>query len=299
MRACAITLDLDGPSEYAGIHGLARTDFDPLVMYGAPLKRFLEICDDLDAPPTLFVIGRDLANGAREILRAVENAELAAHSFAHDYSMSTYDAPAVLDDIQRVRETFVLAFGKPPVGFRAPGYLVSKTMLDALEACGFAYDSSVLPSPSYYAVKAAVLTAYRLGGAHPASRYGDPRMGFAPTEPYRLGIGPFEMGQRKLHELPIAVSTIARLPLTATAIMLAPRVLRQTMLTSPLDVLVVNAHAMDFVDAKTDGIPDAIVQRQPELRIPVDERMEILRMALQTLLDDRDAATCSAIAGAL
>ncbi len=302
VRAVALTIDMDGVAEYARLHGLPPRESDALLMYRAPLARFAALCDSLGAVGTIYAIGRDVEAGAGEMLvpLVARGFEVGAHSFAHDYAMADADVPFVYDDISRVRRAIETAVGRAPRGFRAPGYLLSTTMLDALEALGFEYDSSVLPSPSYYALKLTVLAGYRLIGRDFASSWKTPRLGLAPMQPYRPAVKPYEQGERKLIELPIAVSTAARLPLTAAALVLAPRALRRFMMRSlvPRDVIVVNFHAMDLVDPGVDELPAGLARFQPELRIGIDERLERLRESLAGLLRDRAPMTCATIARA-
>lgn len=300
VRAVALSIDMDGPGEYARLHGEPLQGHDALLMYRAPLARFVSLCGSLGSPGTIFAIGRDVDTGAGELLRPLveRGFEVGAHSYAHDYAMADKDIPFVYDDIGRAKRAIEDGVGVVPTGFRAPGYLLSTTILDALEALSFSYDSSVLPSPSYYAVKLAVLASYRARGRGFASSWKTPRLGLAPTSPYRPSVKPYARGNRRLLELPIAVSTAARLPLTAAALVLAPRALRRTMMRSlaARDVVVVNFHAMDL--AVADELPGAIARHQPELRISIDERLERLRESLGSLLHDREPMTCAAVARA-
>jgi peptidoglycan/xylan/chitin deacetylase (PgdA/CDA1 family) len=302
VRALALTIDMDGVAEYAKLHDVSVGEHDPLLMYRAPLARFTALVDSLGAVGTIYAIGRDVEAGAGEMLAPLvaRGFEVGAHSFEHDYAMADKDVPFVYNDIARVRRAIELAVGRAPQGFRAPGYLLSTTILDALEALGFAYDSSVLPSPAYYAVKLAVLASYRVMGRGVASSWKTPRLGLLPTEPYRPAVSPYRHGDRKLVELPIAVSTAARLPVTAAAIVLAPRAVRRFMMRSlrHRDVIVVNFHAMDLVDPVVDGLPPELVAFQPELRIPIDERLERLRDSLAGLLRNRAPQCCATIARA-
>lgn len=301
VRAVALSIDMDGVGEYARLHGEELREHDTLAMYRAPLTRFVALCDSLGSSGTIFAIGRDVEAGAGALLGplASRGFEVGAHSYAHDYAMADKDVPFVYDDIAKAKRVIERALGRAPVGFRAPGYLLSTTMLDALEALGFTYDSSVLPSPSYYAVKLAVLASYRARGRRFASSWKTPRLGLAPTSPYRPAVKPYDRGNRNLIELPIAVSTPARLPLTAAALVLAPGALRRLMMQSLAgrDIIVVNFHAMDL--AVADELPSEVARHQPELRIGIDERMERLRDSLAILLRDRAPMTCAAIAHAL
>lgn len=302
IRALALTLDLDGPAEYARLHGLSSEADDPLVMYRGPLARFVTLCESLGAVGTVYAIGRDVDAGGGPMLAALTQRgfEIGAHSYSHDYGMADNDVPFIYDDIARARRSIEGAVGRPPQGFRAPGYLLSTVMLDALEALAFTYDSSVLPSPSYYAVKLAVLARYKLAGRKSASSWKTPRLGLAPVTPYHPSVRPYGQGNRRIVELPIAVTTAARLPMTAAALVLAPKPLRALMLSglARRDVIVINVHAMDLADPRSDELPPELLPFQPELRIPIEERLERLRASLADLLHDRAALTCGAVARA-
>ncbi|MEE8408382.1 MAG: polysaccharide deacetylase family protein [Myxococcota bacterium] len=302
MRALALTLDLDGPAEYAALHDVSTDNVDPLVMYRAPLDRFVALCKTLGGTGTLFVVGRDARDEAAARLRevAAEGFEIACHSAAHDYRLSRRTPEVIRNDLSRAREQLEMAVGSVPRGFRAPGYHLSPALLDALEACGFAYDSSVMPSPPYYVAKAAVLAAYRLARRSTASLLGSPRLVLAPRGPYRPGDDPYATGNRSIVELPIAVSMRLGLPVTGTSLVMAPVWLQRRMLASLVDqdVVVINLHAMDFSDPEGECLPSALERRQPELRIPVAERDATLRGALAVVGSGRRLMTCAEIAEA-
>jgi peptidoglycan-N-acetylglucosamine deacetylase len=300
MRALAITLDLDGPAEYAGIHGLPTPTTDPLVMYGAPLTRFCELTTNVGGKGTLFAVGRDVRAEAVQALQRCRDAgfEIGNHTFNHDYRLSRATADAIHAELRRTQKAIADAIGVTPIGFRAPGYHLSAALSDAIEAEGFAYDSSILPSPTYYAVKAGVLVLYRIRGRTSSAILGSPAMAAAPRQPYRPGLTPFRRGQRRHLELPLAVATPARLPVTGASLILAPPFLRQLLLRAldRLSVVVLNLHAIEFVDPATDILPDAIVRRQLELRRPLAERLAILRQALGQLAAGREVVSCGDIA---
>ena len=303
MRALALTLDLDTPSEYAAIHGVRLAAEDPHLMYRRPLTRFAELCQRIGAPGTLFVISRDLCGPASNRLGELmaQGFEIASHSHNHAYDLIRGDAAALTKEVRRSREALRMELGIEVRGFRAPGYAVTSALLDVLQAESFVYDSSVMPSPPYVALKALVLTAYRLLGRACAAVPGAPEAALAPTQPYRPGELPYVPGARPILELPLAVATPARLPATGAAIILAPALLRRAMCADlqRRDILVFNLHAMDFVDAQADGLPRSLVLRQPELRIPVARRMEILAGFFGALVAQRELLTCAGVANRL
>ncbi len=298
----AITIDMDGPAEYAAIHDLPDADCDPHLAYRGPLERFVELCDRAGGPGTIFAIGRDLAAVATRLRElSADGFEIASHSFDHDYGLSTA-APMFIDnDVARARAAHERSFGAPPAGFRAPGHHLSPLLLDALEREGFAYSSSVLPSPPYYAAKTLVLGAYRLLRRSSRAIVGSPRMALSPRLPYRPGRDPYRRGHRDLVELPVSVATPARLPVTGASLVLAPARLRAAMVdTLARDpTVVLNLHAMDLVDPEVDGLPDALVARQPELLTTVGERLEILGAVLDDLCARHAPVTCAELAARL
>jgi peptidoglycan-N-acetylglucosamine deacetylase len=297
-RHLALTIDMDGPALYRGLHGLEGDDEDALVMYRAPLERFARLCAEMGGPGTIFVIARDVERGAHELLRPLveRGFEVASHSYAHDYHMSRWAPAAAHEDLAQAKATLERTLGVAPVGFRAPGYHLSAAMLDGLEALGFRYDSSVLASPPYYAAKASVLGLYRVLGRRSSSLLGGPAITLAPTTPYRPGPSPYVRGSRAIWELPLAVTRRLRLPVTAASLVLAPAPLRTRMIDSlkRTDVVVINMHAMDFADAAE--IDPRLRRHQPELERPADERLRILVDACRALTAERAVSSCARIA---
>jgi peptidoglycan-N-acetylglucosamine deacetylase len=300
VRALAVTIDLDSPTEYAGLHGVAIPAEDPHLPYRGPLDRFAALCRSLGGTGTAFAIARDVAGIAAEKLRTLdsEGFEIGCHSFAHDYRLTERVDGEIARDLRRAKKVFEDELGMQPLGFRAPGYHVSNVIFDELEELGFTYDSSVFPSPAYWLLKAAVLTSYRARGRSSVSLLGSPRGTFAPRQPYRPGRDPYERGSRRLVELPITVATPLRLPVTGASLLLTPAPVRALLLRALAseEVVVVNLHAMELIDPESDGLPQELVRFQPELQRPLAEREAALREILGTLAKGRRVITCGEIA---
>ena len=118
--------------------------------------------------------------------------------------------------------------GQPAVGFRAPGYTLSAELVEVLADLELAYDSSVLPSPAYFAARSAAILLKALRGRRSRSLFGGFEMSLASRRPYILGWPPFvrrgeRVGDRGggLRELPIATLPWARIPLIGTTLVLA------------------------------------------------------------------------------
>ena len=107
----------------------------------------------------------------------------------------------------------------------------------------------------------------------------------APLRPYRPAAGdPYRDGGGSdgLVELPIAVTRGARLPVIGTSLIMAPGWLRRRMVAAALRAPLFNLelHGIDLCDAETDGVPGALVARQPDLRRPLAHKLAALEETL-------------------
>src|SRR5439155_8682291 len=89
---------------------------------------------------------------------------------------------------------------------------LSYQLLETLSELGNAYDSSLLPSPPYYAAKAAAIGALKLLGHESRSILGDVRQLAGPRGPHR----------RRVVELPISVLPGLRVPFYGTLLTALP-----------------------------------------------------------------------------
>lgn len=287
---CAVSVDLDGIACYYRIHGLGAP---PVEMEHVILERALPRAAKLFAEKgiraTWFVVGRDAdadavlpdraeraANAARLGALHARGDELGNHSYSHHYDLARLAPDVVADEIAG-GDRVLRAITKHPVrGFRAPGYDLSPAMLDALAARGYRYDSSVFSSPGYYAAKAAVMAALAVLRRPSGAVITNPRLLAAPTEPYRPAMtSPWRRGQAPLVELPIAVTPWARIPAIGTSLLVAPERIRNHVVAAMGGRSFFNfeLHGIDFADAEKDGIPGDLVAHQPDLKLPIAEKL--------------------------
>ncbi|HEY3803828.1 MAG TPA: polysaccharide deacetylase family protein [Kofleriaceae bacterium] len=303
MKA-SISIDLDGIACYYKIHGLgaAPAELEHTILERA-LPRAAALFAKHGVHVTWFVVGRDVEshppNGAR--LKALADAgdELGNHSYSHPYELARLDARAIDDEIARCDR--VLRELSPRVrGFRAPGYDVSPVMLDVLARLGYRYDSSVFPSPGYYAAKGVVMAALAALGRPSGAVMTNPRLLAAPPEPYRPAMtAPWRRGQAPLVELPIATTPWLRVHAIGTSLLVAPAWLRERLVDamSKREFWNLELHGIDFADAELDGIPGELVERQPDLRIPVAEKMERFERLLERVKARWEIVTLAEMAG--
>ena len=281
----SVSVDLDGLGCYAAIHGLSlRLDDEPAqrAVPEVAVQRFCELFEALGVRATFFVIGRD-AGIAPARLRAAAGAghEIASHSYAHDYALSRRTREEIAQDLALAERAIEDACGSRPRGFRAPGYTLSPELLDAVRERAYAYDSSLLPSPPYYAAKAAALAVYALRGRRSQSILGSLRQLFAPRGPHR---------RRGVRELPVATLPGLRAPVIGTTVLPFPWLARRAFAGGHLNL---ELHGIDALDA-TD-VPQEIAAAQPGLRMRAAEKLRRLRRVLETLPGDHRTLEAAAI----
>lgn len=293
-RLLAVSIDLDGLDLYLGLYGAtppALLDAEALALIpGRAAQRFGELCDRLGIKGTLFVVGRDLErNRGHAELRALHAAghEIASHSFAHDYALTRRTPEEIHHDLAQAEEQIIALTGTRPVGFRAPGYTLSRPLLELLRARGYLYDSSLLPSPAYYAAKAAVIGALALTGRASQSILGGIAQLARSREPHVEAI----------LELPVCVLPGVRVPFIGTLITTTPSAISLALArTLDADELVVlELHGIDLCDA-SDDIPAALLARQRDLQVPLKTKLTRLEAVLRALLRDREALPLAACA---
>jgi hypothetical protein len=276
----SVTIDLDGARHYHAIHGLPPPHQDQLVATG--LERFLALCADTGIRSTIFVVTADLEDErVRTLLRqaVAHGHEVASHSHHHHYDLWRR-APAEIEaDLARSIDALTGLTGERPIGFRAPGYNQSQTLLDALERCGFAYDSSVLASPLYFAARAAAIAAKRLRGTPSASHVGDARDWWR-SRPFRisrgLGLRPARSRADARHLIELPISAAYGVPALGTTLSLLGRaapLFVEAVLRRPTPC-VVELHAVDLCDAS--DVSGALAQVQPDVRLSLRHKRSVL-----------------------
>ena len=289
-RLAAVSVDLDAIHHYFAIHGLAPDAGEADAAYDRALERMGAWAEARGIPLTLFAVGEDLErHGAALILavlarrgHAVEN-----HSYSHRYDLTRLDRDAMRREVEAGADAIERVTGRRPVGFRAPGYTVNDALFDVLDEAGVAFDSSVFPCPAYYLAKAAAMGGMRAAGRVSRSVLDTPRVLTAPSVPYRPGARWSDRRgkSRRFMELPVQVTRGARLPFIGTMLGVAGARGAQSLARACAGEALVNLelHAIDFLDA-SEGLM-ALAPHQPELRVPLADRMAALDAALDVLAE--------------
>jgi peptidoglycan-N-acetylglucosamine deacetylase len=294
----SISVDLDAIACYHRIHALpaAPSGEGRFAILRRALPRLGELFASHGISATFFVVGKDLEEDPEgkaivaELARAGH--EIASHTYSHPYNLVRLGRQGMAAELDRAHAAITEACVCPPVGFRAPGYEISAELIELLVERGYRYDSSTFPAIPYYLAKAAVMTAIRVMGKKSGSILGSPKVLGAPRVPYRPGTGaPYRRGELPIIELPVTVTPLTRVHVIGTTIVLAPEWLRRRMVASALGTPHFNLelHGIDLADAEADGVPSALVARQPDLRVSLARK----RAALDATLAQARAAGAS------
>ena len=293
MRSLAglasISIDLDGQRHYRAIHGMEpHAGVDPFLTRG--LDCFLDLCAEFGIHATLFVVTEDAEDEAvgRRLRRAVaEGHELACHSHRHDYAMSRWTPAQLGDELARSVAVLKDLTGVAPMGFRAPGYNLSETLLDAVETSGFVYDSSMLPSPAYWGARGLVTAMKSVGERPSASLVGQPGAFRPQRGPFwhKRRTGSLRRQRRRLLELPMTAPM--GLPWIGTTVVGSDQMgwqLTRLALRAnkPIDL------ELHPIDLTPEGRVDAdLVQVRRDLQIPHELRMARLRRVIERVAGAR------------
>ena len=288
VRIACISVDLDEVYCYERIHGVSLEAEARHAVYDRALPRFARLFEAEGIAATFFVVGKDADRGANRLRELHSRGhELANHSLNHLYDVSRASREKMVIEVRGGVDAIEGATGVRPVGFRAPGYIMSDRLFDVLDEEGCRYDSSVFPCPAYWGAKAAVLGWMRLSGRNSESLLDDPRMLSAPADPYRVN-RPYWLRGLGMLEMPIGVTrgTTGRLPFIGTSLSMAgvagARQLAHAMIGRPLVNL--ELHGMDLCDANLDRL-EALRSYQPDLQRSAEEKEAALVAAIEVLRD--------------
>jgi hypothetical protein len=300
VRLGAITIDVDSLRFYRRIHGLpegAEIEDDPI--YRIALPRFFELLAEVRRPATLFLIGEDAARHREAFRPAMDHrCEIGSHSLSHDYRLSARTRGEIEDELLRAEELLrPIAPAGQIHGFRAPGYNVSPALLEAVAERGYRYDSSLLPSPLYWLLRAGAIGRHAIGGVRSASMIGAPRAFAGPLDPYRTTAGrPWKPNPRgSILEIPIGCEPATRFPLIGTFVSLLPFAALDRMVAraiAKLECFAFEMHGIDLLDAREVGS----IALQPDLEVPVAEKMRRFRWLFRRLADAGEIVTLHGMA---
>lgn len=289
-RLVSLTVDLDELDCYRAIHGLDPGSGEtPIYDRGVP--RLAERFAREGVRATFFAVGRD-AQRPQRVARLRELAaaghEISNHSLSHDYALVRRSPSILVAEVSGGRSALADAVGVAPAGFRAPGYTLSAELVEVLTDLEMAYDSSVLPSPAYFAARSAAILGKALLGRRSRSLFGGFDIALAPRRPYYLSWPPFRRGDARtgdrggLRELPIAVLPWARLPVIGTSLVLAGPANAARLCRLLRNEFFVNLefHGIDLCGPDDPGL-GSLAGHQPDASLPLARKQETLAAVIR------------------
>jgi peptidoglycan/xylan/chitin deacetylase (PgdA/CDA1 family) len=284
----SLSLDLDNEWSYLKTRGDAAWESLPSYL-DVVVPRFLEILKRLDLRITVFVVGQDAAlekNGAA--LRSIVAAghEIGCHSFKHEPWLHRYSDNDLLEELTRATEVVASATGIRPIGFRGPGFSLSRAALEILATLGYRYDCTTFPTYIGPLARQYYFWTAKLSKSERAQRdalYGSLADGLRPLRPYRWDLGP-----RSLLEIPVTTFPVVKTPIHFSYILylaqLAPALAMpyfgaalsacRAFGISPSLLL----HPLDFLDA--GDVPESL-RFFPAMQMPLERKLPALERALE------------------
>ena len=300
----AISIDVDSLHFYQAIHGLKQQTAQQDPIYTIALPRYFELLDRCGVPSTLFLIAKDVETNLNILREGIQqtSSEVGNHSYSHDYKMTKWSEQDLRNDLNLAHQTLSHLFPEQSiVGFRAPGYNTSKVMLEAVADLGYVYDSSMLPSLPYFTARALAIGNYKLRNRPSSSLIGSLNAFKGPLKAYKTTPAkPWKPEkQGTLIELPMAVEPLSRLPIIGTSWVLYPNWVKALFLSRAMALpapFIFEMHAIDLLDKSDPGIPEAISSAQPDLQVPVSQKMQAFETLFRTLKAYREVHTMKDVA---
>lgn len=296
-RFASLSLDLDNKWSYMKTHGDDGWQSFPSYL-DIVVPRVLDILDKHKLKITFFVVGQDAAleenHGA---LRSLGEAghEIGNHSFHHEPWLHLYSDAEIDKEIAEAEAHIVNATGHKPIGFRGPGFSVSKAVLEVLERRGYQYDCSTFPTFLGPLARAYYFMTTKLTEEEKAQRkklFGTFAEGFRPLKPYSWSVN-----GNSLIEIPVTTMPIFKIPIHVSYVLylanfssaLALFYFRVSLMmcrltgTQPSILL----HPLDFMTG--DDAPE--LKFFPAMRIPLAKKLEVVEKVLTMMTDQYTVLT--------
>jgi peptidoglycan-N-acetylglucosamine deacetylase len=155
----SVTVDVDGeaglPGGGSGYEHRLSSRSERVFGIVRGLPRVLDVLDEFGVTATFYVPGVTAERHADEVgALAASRHEIGHHGHTHRRP-DTLAADEQRAEVVDGAAALASITGREPSGYRAPGWELTTATLDALLACGFAFDSSLMGDDRPYAVRRA------------------------------------------------------------------------------------------------------------------------------------------------
>lgn len=208
----SLSLDLDNQWSYMKTHGDAGWKSFPSYL-DTVVPRVLDFLRGRNQKITFFIVGQDAAlDKNAEALSQISSAghEIGNHSFNHQPWLHLYTEAQIEAELTQAEEHIERVTGQRPIGFRGPGFSLSKATLEVLKRRGYLYDATTLPTFLGPLARAYYLMTAKLSDEERRRRkalFGAFSDGFRPLKPYL-----WKTEQGGLIEIPVTTMPGLRIP---------------------------------------------------------------------------------------
>lgn len=212
-RVASLSLDLDNKWSYLKTHGSDGWSSYPSYL-DVLVPRVIDFLDKRDVSITFFIVGKDaeLEKNTRS-LKMIADAghEIGNHSFKHEPWLHLYSKEELKYELSRAHKAIELVTGHRPVGFRGPGFSLSKSTLETLLDLGYKYDCTTFPNFLNPVARAYYLMNSKLDKEEKKKRsqlFGSWSDGLKPLKPHY-----WQLEEGKLLEIPVTTMPIFKVPI--------------------------------------------------------------------------------------
>ena len=257
----SLSFDLDNKWSYMKTHGDPGWEGFPSYFH-LFLPEVLDLLDQLELKITFFIVGQDAALEKNQDILAhltQRGHEVGNHSFHHDPWLHLRSNEALEEDVLSAERYIHSVTGQRPIAFRGPGFSWGRALFELLEANGYLFDATVLPTylgplaRLYYFWKAGLTEDEKIERKR---LYGGLSDGFRPVKPFywRMATG------KKILEIPVTTIPFLKAPFHLSYLLYLRRFSQSLMLgylkfalslcrvtkTAPSFLL----HPLDFLNTK-------------------------------------------------
>lgn len=288
----SLSLDLDNKWSYMKTHGDPGWESFPSYL-DIVVPRFLDFLGERNLTITVFIVGQDAAlEKNHAALRSIAEAghEIGNHSFKHEPWLHLYSEPEIDQEIAIAEHHIERATGKKTIGFRGPGFSVSRSTLQVLARRGYQYDASTFPTFLGPLARAYYFMTSKLSKEEMEQRkalFGTFGEGLRPLKPYQWQLN----NSGELIEIPVTTLPIFKVPIHFSYLLylsvFSPSLarlyfdiaLKICRLTGNQPSLLL--HPLDFLGG--DDIPDLAFF--PAMNMPGYKKLALLNQLLRLLSD--------------
>lgn len=209
----SISFDLDNQWSYMKTHG--DPNWEKLPSYlDIVIPSVLDILDRLNLKITFFIVGQDAAlKRNHDFLGMIteQGHEVGNHSFMHEPWLILQPKNLIEKEILKAETQIFQACGQKPLGFRGPGFVWSKALLEVLAANNYLYDASILATYLAPLARAYFFWTSDLTKEEKKKRkniFGSLRDATRPVTPYLWDLN----SNNKLLEIPVTTIPIIKTP---------------------------------------------------------------------------------------